>query len=113
MSSEILDSIKLRDSYLYKFRKHGSHEYYSLFCKVRNVVQREVKNAKSNYFSNQISENRNKPKSLWQHLKQLGYKSHKGGNENVVLNIEKENCHSPSKIANHLNTFYHSSFKTC
>ena len=106
MSSEILDFIKLRDSYLYKFRKHGNQENYSLFCKFRNIVQREVKIAKSSYFANQISENRNKPKSLWQHLKQLGYKSHKSGNENVVLNIENENCHSPLRIANHFNNFF-------
>ena len=69
MASAILDLIKFRDSYLYK-RKHGSHddEYYSLFCKFRSIVQREVKNAKSTYFSNQISENRHKPNSLWQQL---------------------------------------------
>ena len=38
MSSEILNYIKLRDSYLYKFRKHGSHEDHSLFCTVNQPV---------------------------------------------------------------------------
>ena len=57
-------------------------------------------------FSEQISENRNNPKSLWQHLKQLGYKAHKAGNANIVLNIDDENCHSPLKIANHFNDFF-------
>ena len=111
MSSEILNFIKLRDSFMYKFRKHGSHEDHSLYLKYRNIVQREVKKAKSNYFSEQISENRNNPKSLCQHLKQLGYKAHKAGNANIVLNIDDENCHSPLKIANHFNDFfYYSSF---
>ena len=57
-------------------------------------------------FSEQISENRNNPKSLWQHLKQLGYKAHKAGNANIVLNIDNENCHSPIRFANHFNEFF-------
>ncbi len=91
---------------MYKFRNHGSHDDNSLFCKYRTIVQKEVKMAKSNYFSKQISENRNNPKSLWQHLKQLGYKAHKAGNANIVLNNDNENCHSPIRIANHFNDFF-------
>ncbi len=106
MSSEILHMIKVRDSYLYKFRKQGCHDDYSMYCKFRNIVQREVISSKSTYFSDQIAENKNNPKSLWKQLKQLGYKSLKSGNENVVLNIEGENCFSPTKVASHFNNFF-------
>ena len=91
---------------MYKFRKDG-HEDHSLYSKYRNIVQREVKMAKSNYFSDKISENKNNPKSLWHHLKQLGYKAHKAVNSNIVLNIDDENCHSPLKVANHFNNFFY------
>lgn len=46
MSGDILHMIKLRDSYLYKFRKHGCHDDFSMYCKYRNIVQRQVNSAK-------------------------------------------------------------------
>jgi uncharacterized protein YydD (DUF2326 family) len=42
---------------------------------IRNKVQREVKSARSNYFSDKIEENKNDPKKLWKQLKDLGFKS--------------------------------------
>ena len=110
MSSEILDHIKTRDHYLYKFRKYGCHEDFSCYCKFRNVVRREVKHAKSSYFTDQIAENRNNPKGLWKHLKQLGYKSKTTGNENIVSKVDSENCHNPLKLLIILMTFNYCCF---
>lgn len=43
---------------------------------------------------------------MWQHLTQFGYKSFNTGNDNIVLNIEGLNCHSPKKVANHFNNYF-------
>ena len=48
-----------------------------MFTKYRNLVQRELKSAKSEYFSNKIEENKFDSKKLWQSLKSLGYKNPK------------------------------------
>ena len=43
--------IKERDSYLYKFRKSGVNDDYKAFSILRNKVQRSIRNAKIEYFS--------------------------------------------------------------
>ena len=42
MSAEILDLIKTRDEFLYKFKKHNLQEDYKKYCKMRNKVPREI-----------------------------------------------------------------------
>jgi len=69
-------------------------------------VQRDIKLAKSAYFSNKIEDNRFEPKKLWQSLKTLGYKNGKNDNSNVVLNIENEVCHDTFKVASYFNDFF-------
>ena len=49
VDSNILDLIKKRDFYLYKFKKDKLKEYYTSYCSFRNIVQREVAKAKSDY----------------------------------------------------------------
>ena len=51
-----------RDELLLKYRKYNNSEDHKQFCIIRNKVQREVKSARSNYFSDKIEENRNDPK---------------------------------------------------
>ena len=59
MSAEILNLIK---ELLLKYRKSNNSENNKKFCIIRNKVQREVKSARSNYFSDKIEENKNDPK---------------------------------------------------
>ena len=106
IDSEILDLIKQRDSCLYQFKKSKNRNYYTLFCQFRNKVQRKIKFAKSEYFSNKIEENKNNPRKLWQQLKNLGYKNNKSESSNIVLKIEGENCHEQKTIANYFNEFF-------
>jgi hypothetical protein len=80
MSTEILNLIILvhhflSDELLLKYRKSNNSEDHKTFCIIRNKVQREVKSARSNYFSDKIEENKNDKKKLWKQLKDLGYKS--------------------------------------
>ena len=106
ITQEILGYIKERDHFLYLFKKHGNEEDYKYFCKMRNQVQKEIRKAKSSFFSNKIEESKNGSKGLWQHLKDLGYKGDEKGKSNIVLNIDGENCHEAEKIANHFNSFF-------
>ena len=54
MSTEILNLIKERDELLLKYRKSNNSEDHKKFCIIRNKVQRRVKSARSNYFSEKI-----------------------------------------------------------
>ena len=56
MTSEILDNIRKRDQYLISYKKTGSKHLYLDYCKLRNLVQRNVKKAKEEYVANKIEE---------------------------------------------------------
>ena len=105
MSTEILNLIKERDELLLKYRKSNNSEDHKKFCMIRNKVQREVKSARSNYFSDKIEENKNDPTRLWKQLKDLGYKS-KTEEAIIVLNINNELCHDSKTIADFFNNFF-------
>lgn len=91
---------------MYQFKKGNGKEDYKLYCQLRNKVQREIKSAKSEYFSNKIEENKNNPRKLWQQLKNLGYKNKKSESPNIVLNINGENSHDHKTISNYFNDFF-------
>jgi GTPase involved in cell partitioning and DNA repair len=72
MSTEILNLIKERDELLLKYRKFNNSEDHKKFCIIRNKVQKEVKSARSNYFSDKIEENKNYPKKTVETVKRSG-----------------------------------------
>ena len=90
IDSEIITLIKERDTYLYKFRKYNDTDFYKQFCCLRNKVQLAVKNAKADYISNKLEENKNSPKKLLKHLKKLGYSNKTKSSAKTVLTIENE-----------------------
>ena len=106
VDSELLDLMRSRDRFLYQFKKHGNSEDYRLFCSYRNQVQRYIRKAKADYFSNKIEENKNNSKNLWQQLKSLGYKNKKDDNSNIVLTINEDTCHDHKTIADYFNQFF-------
>ena len=106
MTSEILDNIRKRDQYLTSYKKTGSKHLYLDYCKLRNLVQRNVKKAKEEYVANKIEENKNAPKKLWEQLKTLGYSSKQKNNACVVLKVDGQNCHNLNDIANIFNNFF-------
>ncbi len=69
-------------------------------------MQREVKQAKSDYLTNKLEENKHNHRKLWQQIKTLGYSNKSKSSPNVVLNIDSENCYEPKKIANKFNEFF-------
>ena len=66
LTAEVLELIKIRDMFLYKFRKEKNSDFYKQCCFYRNKVQKEVKTAKSDFLSNKVEENKNNPKKLWE-----------------------------------------------
>jgi hypothetical protein len=105
LSSDILSLIKERDLSLFKFRKYNNKEDYSKYCSLRNIVQRNIKQAKADYIYNQIEENKNDPKKLWQQLKDLGHSKKVKSSPKVILKIGNETCFDAKTIANHFNGF--------
>ncbi|KAJ8046701.1 RNA-directed DNA polymerase from mobile element jockey [Holothuria leucospilota] len=106
MTSEILDSIRLRDQLLHRFKRDRNQDLYSTYTKIRNKVQRDVKHAKSKYFLDKIAEDKANPRKLWQHLKSLGYSSTPDNEAQIVLNIDGEVCSAPKGVANYINDFF-------
>jgi len=106
MCNEILDAIKERDNLLYRFRKHQEPSVYKEYCKSRNKIQRDIKKAKSDYFSDKIEEHKSNPKKLWQQLKTLGYSSKDQSQSRIVLDIDGELCYNSNTVANYINYFY-------
>ena len=106
MTNDILEMLKERDRALYTFRKSGLTEDYKKFCSLRNKLQREIKVAKSNYFSDMIEQDKDNPKKLWQHLKDIGLKNKGKDSDNICLCIDGEICHDSKSVANHFNDFF-------
>lgn len=55
MNQEILSNIQ--DNFLTTFRKSAKDVDYKAYCKLRNLVQRQCKQAKADYFKDGINEN--------------------------------------------------------
>ena len=106
ITSEIIEKIRDRDNLLFTFRKHKKSDIYSNFCKLRNEVQNLVKSAKRDYISSQIDLNKNKPKQLWNTLKQLGYSHKIKQNVNIGVTIDNEVVSDGLLVANAFNKFY-------
>jgi hypothetical protein len=79
------------------------HEAYK---RARNEVNKLVKNTKTKYFMNALSENNQNPKTMWNTIRTLTNKNSKTTN---ITEIHVENDHSvtePKQIADAFNTFF-------
>ena len=107
MNSEILASIKKRDSLLSRFKRDPSNEsLYREFCKTRNAVQRDIKLAKESYFKRGVERNRLDSGKLWGHLKSLGYSKAGSSSKNIVLEENGTKIFDSISVARIFNKFY-------
>ena len=106
ITQEILQSIHDRDKSFYTFRKSRKSRDYTVYCKLRNIVQRMVKKAKKEYIDEQIQENKHIPKRLWKSLRTLGYSNKNKQKTKIGLRIHNEICFEEDKVANEFNSFY-------
>ena len=70
----------------------------TLFGKIRNKIQRDIKKAKASYFSNKIEEYKNDPKGLWKQFKSLGYNSKGKDQSQIVLTVNGEKCINSKRV---------------
>lgn len=106
ITSDIIESIQKRDKLLNQFHQSKDPTHYQHFCSIRNSVQRKVKLAKQNYIADQIEQNKDNPKKIWDSLKLLGYKYKPKTKNQIVLNVNDSVCHDPVTIAEHINNFF-------
>ena len=96
-----------RDKILYHSnRNKENEELRKQFNKLRNEVITKTRQAKNNYFSNKIEENKDNPKKLWDYFKPLGYSHKSKGKSNIVLDINNEKCFDNKLVAEHFNNYY-------
>ena len=72
-TGEILENIKRRDQAFHIFKLTNNKNHYKEYCKIRNATSKLVKSTKENYYKDKIWENKNKPKKLWETIKDLGH----------------------------------------
>ena len=86
MNGIILAGIKKRDRLFSCFKKDRNNQaLYKDYCRVRNLVQRDIKQAKEFYFKRKVEEDRKDSNKLWAHLKSLGYSKKSCGSTKIVL----------------------------
>jgi hypothetical protein len=107
MCNEIFAGIKKRDILFAMFKRYKSRPgAYSEYCKQRNLVQRDIKFAKADFFRHKLNVNKDDSSKLWRQLGSLGYKTKGKGDDNVVLETEGVKCFSPLGVATIFNEFY-------
>ena len=96
MNSEILNDTRERGNLLHNFNKnHSEKDLYKGNKKLRNKIQRDIKNAKSEYFLSELEANKSNSKQLWKQLKNLRYSKKK--NKTKQANKNKQNKQKQSK----------------
>ena len=107
MNEEILELMYARDRAL-RFSNQNKHDTVlrKEYSKLRNKVNKIVRQTKANFFQDKIDEHKDNSKQLWNQFQTLGY-SHKNKEKSrMVLDIENEKCFDNKKVANHMNGFY-------
>ena len=86
MNAHILSSIRKRDGLFARFKRDRSNtDLYREYCRIRNMVQRDIKLAKESYLKNGIERNRGNSRKLWDHLKSLGFSKKISNSSSIVL----------------------------
>ena len=107
ITSSILEAIEHRDSLLRKrLGDRSNNVTLNEFRKARNKVQELVKTAKSNFVNEKIVEDKNNPKKLSDHLKNLGHSNKSKEKNQVILEIDGEICYDSVTVGNHVNSFF-------
>ena len=78
-----------------------------MFVCHRNQVKYKKEKAKSQYYVHAVNENQNRPKKLWQFLKEIGASSKgKTTPTSISLNIENKLCSDKQKVAEYFNDYF-------
>ena len=78
-----------------------------MFVYHRNQVKYKKEKAKSQYYVHAVNENQNRPKKLWQILKEIGASSKgKTSPKSISLNIENKLCFDKQKAVEYFNDYF-------
>ena len=97
ITTDILAAMHKRD----KYKKQNNHVEYKIW---RNRVLRLVRNSKKKFYINSIEQNKNSPKELWKHVKEL-CPSTKLKNP-ISLQINSNLISDPEIVADTLNKYF-------
>ena len=108
MNGIILASIKKRDRLFSRYKSDkGNGTLYKEYCRVRNAVQRDIKQAKEIYFRNKVERNKDNSGKLWAHLNSLGFSKKSPGSAcKIVLEENGTKVFNSSCVARIFNKFY-------
>ena len=101
IDDSIVELMRQRDYHLNQFHKSNNSKSWENYKVIRNTVNRQIKNARNEFYKSQIMENANSPKQLWKCLKQLLPKN--ATTTTRQLNIDNSKTPEPKDIANAFN----------
>ena len=104
--NEISQEIKKRNMLLKKARKSQTESDWSEFKRIKNKVTELIRDTKSNYFKEKVSESKNNTKKLWNFIKCLS-KDH-ADKQAIITNLTEnaERICDQKTIAEILNNFF-------
>ena len=103
----ILAGIRRRDHLFQQFKKDRTKlEVYREYCRVRNQVQRDVKQAKRDHFQGIVERADGDGRKLWSSLKSSGFNSSVKSGARIVLDIDGGKCFDLRKVAGEFNRFF-------
>ena len=106
MCRGILVGIRKRDDLFRKFKKDKNNgTLYKAYCKQRNLVQRDIRLAKSEFFRGKMKECGGDSAKLWRQLGYIGYSEPKS-KASIVLEHEGAKIFEASKVANVFNRYF-------
>ena len=106
MCRDILVGIRRRDSLFRKFKQNRNDKgLYAAYCKQRNLVQREIKMAKSEFFKGKVGECGRDSAKLWRRLNSLGYSEPKS-KASVVLEQNGQKYFDGENVCRIFNEFF-------
>ena len=105
MTSTIADQMRRRDYHLKKAKDNKSGRHWRIYRQLRNSVNRDIKKAKSDYYTNLIRESQGNAKEFWKALKKT-LPSSKTSRNISSLRVDGAVVTSDESIATSLNFFF-------
>ena len=105
ITSELTELMHEREYHQKQAHKTNLEYHWQQFRELRNLVNNQVKLAKSKYYQNSVNANKNNPSNLWKTLNELTSRTKSGTNPSCIISEEKPVTDQKS-IATTLNEYF-------
>lgn len=105
MTAEILRFMKERDNKYKIATQTNIPQDWENYKRARNLVVKNIKMAKNNYYINMIDNNRQNSHEMWKHLKRL-LPNNKSNNKNIGVEFDDKKVLNDKEIAENFNRFF-------